>query len=166
MLLKHERFFMSPQEELIQHLHPILSFLSTNPISSTLEEKLKAHFPLQSEYMQTIKRLCVTGSINGWLCPRKGQDLTYGRLIKTSPETFDFGIDTVTMSSVGPGHTHPHGEIDLCFTMDGHPTFDNNPEGWTIYEPNTWHIPTVTGGTMVILYFLPNGAISFGPKPT
>ena len=60
--------------------------------------------------------------------------------------------------------THPNGEVDLCFTVDGNPTFDGNAPGWTVYEPGSWHVPSVADGVMDILYFLPGGAIKFGPK--
>ena len=69
------------------------------------------------------------------------------------------------MSAPGPGHTHPNGEIDLCFAVDGAPTFDGHPPGWTVYPPGSWHVPTVAGGVMDILYFLPGGAIRFEPQP-
>ena len=68
------------------------------------------------------------------------------------------------MNGPGLAHTHPNGEIDLCFAMDGDPRFDGHPEGWVVYGPGSWHVPTVTGGTMAILYFLPSGAIAFGPQ--
>jgi hypothetical protein len=70
------------------------------------------------------------------------------------------------MAKPGPGHTHPNGEIDLCFAVSGAPRFDGNAPGWTVYPPNSWHVPTVEGGVMDILYFLPGGAIRFEPKPT
>ena len=56
----------------------------------------------------------------------------------------------------------------LCFaltTVDGAPTFDGHPPGWTVYPPGSWHVPTVAGGVMDILYFLPGGAIRFEPQP-
>ena len=65
----------------------------------------------------------------------------------------------------GMAHTHPGGEFDLCFAVSGSPTFDGRPEGWTVYAPGSWHVPTVQGGVMDILYFLPAGAMKFGPQP-
>ena len=55
--------------------------------------------------------------------------------------------------------------MDLCFALDGDPTFDGNPPGWTVYGPESWHVPTVADGTMAILYFLPGGAIRFEERP-
>ena len=65
------------------------------------------------------------------------------------------------MSSPGPMHAHPNGEIDLCFALDGEPTFDGHPPGWVVFRPGSKHIPTVVGGPMLILYLLPGGAIEF-----
>ena len=63
----------------------------------------------------------------------------------------------------GPKHRHPNGEIDLCFTLRGEARFDGRPEGWVVYGQDTTHVPTVRDGQMLILYFLPGGAIEFLP---
>ncbi|MEC7947559.1 MAG: DUF4863 family protein, partial [Myxococcota bacterium] len=89
----------------------------------------------------------------------------FGRLTKATTASRGFSIDAVDMNGPGPGHVHPNGEVDLCFALDGAPTFDGNPPGWTSYAPGSWHVPTVAGGRMAILYFLPDGAIRFGPRP-
>ena len=52
-------------------------------------------------------------------------------------------------------------EIDLCLALEGSPTFDGRPPGWLVLPPGSRHVPTVTGGDMAILYFLPDGAITF-----
>ena len=156
---------MSQKLELLEALQPILDFLGESSIDSSLQPALQKMFPLHNPTMKEIKKLVLEGITSGWLCPRAGKDLTYGRLTKANVNTNNFGIDTVDMVGSGPGHTHPNGEVDLCFTVEGNPLFDGNPEGWTVYEKDTWHIPTVSGGRMAILYFLPEGAIAFGPKP-
>ena len=56
------------------------------------------------------------------------------------------------------------GEFDLCFALSGAPTFDGHPPGWVVLPPNSWHVPTVAGGRMAILYFLPGGAFQMGPE--
>lgn len=155
---------MSDKDQLLSALQPILDFLQKKQLTHALRAELQAHFPIESDYMQTLKNNCIIGIQDGWLCPREGKDLRYGRLAKTSEATHHFGIDTVDMIATGPGHTHPNGEVDLCFALEGSPTFDGNPEGWTVYEKASWHIPTVSNGRMAIIYFLPNGAIAFGPK--
>ena len=43
--------------------------------------------------------------------------------------------------------------------------FDGHAEGWTVYPSGSWHVPSVAGGVMDILYFLPGGAIRFEADP-
>jgi hypothetical protein len=90
----------------------------------------------------------------------KGSPVRFSRVQKAA-DAAAFSVDAVHMSWVGAGHTHPNGEFDLCFVVEGEPSFDLQPEGWTVYGKDTWHEPTVRGGVMDILYFLPGGAIRF-----
>jgi hypothetical protein len=114
--------------------------------------------------MQRIRDLVRAGVQAGWLAERGDPGLRFGRFAKAeSPE--GHSIDIVAMSIAGPGHEHPNGEIDLCFAVEGEPTFDGHAEGWVVYGKGSYHVPTVAGGTMDIVYFLPGGAIRFGPAP-
>jgi len=151
---------------LIEAIQPICARIrSLDLYKNDCKEILDTEFPLHR--LSHIRTLVQQGLEEGWLCPRGGGDLSYGRLQKsTSPAIL--GVDTVDMNGIekdclGPGHEHPNGEIDLCFNISGNPNFDGHPEGWTVYPPKSWHIPTVTNGRMAILYFLPQGAIRFGP---
>ena len=84
------------------------------------------------------------------------------RPVKPGPESHGYSVDAVVMDSiVGPKHTHTNGEIDLCFAQEGDPRFDGHPAGWVVFGPGTTHRPTVRDGRMLILYFLPGGAIEF-----
>ena len=157
---------MTNKQELLRALQPILEFLEGKEFTPELERELQERFPLESAHMQRVKINCMEGLKYDWLCPREGDKLRYGRLAKSSETINHIGIDTVEMNDVVPGHTHPLGEVDHCFAVQGKPLFDGNPEGWTVYGKNSWHIPTVTDGTMAILYFLPQGAIQFKAKPT
>ena len=65
------------------------------------------------------------------------------------------------MNGPGPRHRHPDGEVSYCLAMDGEPTFDGRPPGWVVLPPDSNHVPTVEGGTMLIAYLLPGGAIEF-----
>ena len=126
------------------------------------QDILNAKFPIQD--LETIKKMIVDGIEEGWFSPYEGKDLTYGRLCKAEHNK-NVSIETVVMTSTGPGHVHPMGEFDLCFALDGEPTFDGYKEGWVVYPPTSWHVPTVTGGKMAILYFLPEGSIQFQKHP-
>ena len=87
--------------------------------------------------------------------------MRWSRIFGDSEDSCGLSADAVLMSVPGPRHAHPNGEIDLCFAVDGAPEFDGNPPGWTVYAPGSEHVPTVTGGTMLILYLLPQAAIRF-----
>ena len=152
---------------LLQALDPIIKTLDTLDLNRPDEARqtLTERYPLDSTELATVIDLVKDGIDGGWLCPRSGGGLRYGRAAKASAATYGFGIDTVDMTGAGPGHTHPTGEIDLCIPLEGTPTFDGNPPGWTVYSAGSWHVPTVSGGRMGILYFLPGGAIRFEPNP-
>jgi hypothetical protein len=80
---------------------------------------------------------------------------------KAGPATSGFSIDVVHMSGPGPRHRHPNGEVNFCLALDGAPRFDGEPPGWVVLPPGSSHVPAVTGGTMLIVYLLPQGAIEF-----
>lgn len=98
---------------------------------------------------------------DGRVCDRGEPSLRWSRLAKASPATRDFSIDLVWMSAPGPEHVHPRGEINLCWAVEGAPRFDGQPPGWVVFPPGSRHVPTVTGGRMLIAYFLPGGAMEF-----
>jgi hypothetical protein len=157
----------SPREALLAALAPVLEQVKhldlTDPVSA--RDSLAGTLPLAGAVVQDIRTRVLEGLADGWLCPHENGAVRYGRVAKAGRDHPHFGVDAVLMHTPGPGHTHPEGEVDLCFALDGAPTFDGNPPGWTVYGPGSWHVPTVAGGTMAILYFLPDGAIVFEERP-
>ena len=157
---------MSDADALRALLVPVLDRLAdVDPGDAALAGRLNAELPVDSPALREIRAAVVAGLEAGWLTPREAGDVRFGRLAKATDESRGFSIDAVDMDGAGPGHTHPNGEIDLCFDLEGTPQFDGNPPGWTVYGPGSWHVPTVVGGRMAILYFLPGGAIRFEAKP-
>ncbi len=103
-----------------------------------------------------------TAHATGALTPRTQGDVRFGRLAKPGEATFGFSIDIVEMAGPAVGsHLHPAGEFDLCLALDGDPRFDGRAAGWVVYPPGSRHVPVVTGGRMLIAYFLPGGAVHF-----
>lgn len=153
-------------QELQDALAPIVDFLDgLDPASADAAEVLNKEFPIAGDAMTSLARLVAKGVTDKSLCDREGgPGVTYSRVGKAIGKS-EFTIDAVRMDRPGPGHSHPSGEFDVCFVAEGEPLFDGQAPGWTVYGPGTWHVPTVSGGTMNILYFLPGGAIQFGPKP-
>ncbi|MFM1872258.1 MAG: hypothetical protein RL398_1680 [Planctomycetota bacterium] len=105
-----------------------------------------------------LRAAAVANIASDWLLPKAANGIRFGRVAK---DLAGFVVDAVLMDISGPRHRHPNGEIDLCFATAGEPRFDGHPEGWVVYGKDSVHVPTVTGGQMLILYFLPGGAIEF-----
>ncbi|MBK7645555.1 MAG: DUF4863 family protein [Planctomycetes bacterium] len=85
----------------------------------------------------------------------------WGRAAKATPETLEQSIDVVVMNGPGPLHRHPLGEVNYCVALEGAPNFDGQEPGWVVFPPESRHVPTVSAGTMLIVYLLPKGQIEF-----
>jgi len=156
---------MTEKSALLEALSTIIETISTGaPQNDSEAVRLNQAFPIGCDTLMEIKAALITGKKEGWLTPNGEGGMCWGRLSKATPQTNNLSIDAVYMEHAGPGHTHPSGEYDLCFAVDGDPKFDGHSEGWVVYPPGSWHIPTVTGGSMIILYFLPDGSIKFGGR--
>ena len=153
---------MADRAALLAALAPVIDAVAdTDPADPTAADQLQARLP--PDLLAPIAALVRQGADEGWLCPRGEEGMRFGRISKPSPETRDLAIDAVDMTRPGPAHTHPRGEINLCVALDGQPTFDGRAPGWVVLPPGSWHVPTVSGGRMAILYFLPGGAWQAGP---
>jgi hypothetical protein len=158
---------MSDAQSLLRSLQPLLTAIGNlDPSDPGAREVLQTRFPLDHPTLRDVRSHIDLGLQEGWLCPREAGGIRFGRLTKATEDSHDLSVDAVEMAGPGPGHTHPAGEFDLCFALDGDPRFEGEPAGWVVLPPGSWHVPTVTGGRMAILYFLPQGAIEFGPRPT
>lgn len=154
---------MATKDALIAELSPLAAFVATLDLSKASEAQaaLATTFPLAS--LAPVAALAREARDEGWLTPREATPtLRFGRLAKPSPSTHNLSIDVVDMSGAGAPHTHPNGEVSLCFTESGQPKFCGEPEGWVVVPPGSRHTPEVTDGHMLILYFLPEGAMTWG----
>jgi len=97
----------------------------------------------------------------GRIAERGELPVKWGRVAKAAPESEGFSIDVVLMNGPGPRHRHPRGEVNYCIALDGQPTFDGQAPGWVVLPPDSAHVPTVAGGTMLIVYLLPGGAVEW-----
>jgi hypothetical protein len=136
--------------------------LEGRPIEPGLAVSLEALYPSDGPWFREMEALCRQGCAEGWLCAREAGGIRYGRPVRPGPSTHGFSVDVVEMSTVvGPHHRHPNGEIDLVMPADHEAAFDGIHRGWKVYGPGSAHHPTVTGGSALILYLLPDGAIEF-----
>lgn len=151
---------MSSKEAFVSLVTPLVQKLAGKDLgdAKAVRTQLERDLPLRDALVASVRAAAEEGMREGWLLPKENAGIKFGRVAK---DVLGFSIDAVWMQGSGPKHRHPDGEIDLCFALDGDPRFDGNPQGWTVYGPDSTHVPTVRGGTMLILYFLPGGKIEF-----
>ncbi len=152
-----------PKEEIAEALLPVFEALrGADPGDAGLAERLRREFPMDGRVVGTVRARAERGVQEGWLCDREAGGVRFSRPVKPSDATAGFSVDAVVMDRVaGPKHTHPNGEINLCFAQEGAPRFCGHEEGWVAFPPGSTHVPRVDGGRMLILYLLPGGAIHF-----
>ena len=118
-------------------------FDPAGPAAEELAERLRGHLE------------------RGEVADRGELPVRWGRIAKASDETHGYSVDVVYMTGPGPRHRHPKGEIDYAIALDGSPTFDGQAPGWVVLGEDSVHVPTVEGGGMLVVYFLPEGQIEF-----
>lgn len=133
----------------------------TRPAAARAE--VTRRFDPQGPAAQALGAQLIAAFEAGQIATRGEWPVRFGRVSKALPETLDHSIDVVVMTGPGPRHRHPGGELDFCVTMEGQPTFDGQGPGWVVYGPESTHVPTVSGGKMLIVYLLPGGQIDFNP---
>ena len=136
--------------------------LQGRALDAALDEWLNRDHGAGSATYAAIKRGCVAGVADGWLCKHEGSGIRYGRVFKPADDLHGFSVDVVDMKDIaGPHHRHPLGEIDLLMPIEGEALFDGRPAGWVVYPPGSAHHPTVSQGRALVLYLLPQGSIEF-----
>ena len=145
-----------------QSIAGLTAELAGRPLDRALERWLnETHGPGSTTY-ETLKRDCVEGASEGWLCQREAGGIRYGRVFPADDDLHRFSVDVVDMKDVvGPHHRHPNGEIDLVMPLEGDARFDTRAAGWCVYPPGSAHRPTVSSGRALVLYLLPEGSIEF-----
>ena len=139
----------------------IVSFIGARALGSALQEALNQRFPAQGQVYASLLGTCKTAIAEGWMCAREAEGIRYGRVFKPQ-DLGGYSVDVVDMHDMqGPHHRHPKGEIDLIMPLTVGATFDDHEAGWLVYEPQSAHYPTVSGGQALVLYLLPQGAIEF-----
>ena len=133
--------------------------ISGREVSGALADELNARFPADGATFKSIQAACEAAVAEGWMCDREMGGIRFGRVIK---DVDGFSVDVVRMKDVvGPHHRHPNGEVDMVMPLSGDAKFDGSGAGWVVYEPDSAHKPTVSGGEALVLYLLPGGAIEF-----
>ena len=152
------------KEQLEQALAPVFAALrGAEPNDGTkLADRLLRELPITGPVVAAVRTAAMAGVREGWLCDRENAGVRFSRPFKPTDATAGYSVDAVVMDRIaGPKHTHTNGEINLCFTEEGDAKFCGHREGWVVFPRGSTHGPVVTDGRMLILYFLPGGAIQF-----
>jgi len=153
---------MSSQQAFADVVTTITARISGKKLNGDLQEFMDANFPPGGEAFDDLATLCRQGIDEGWLCNCEQGGIRFGRIIKPGPDSNGFSVDVVQMQDIaGPYHGHPNGEIDMIIPESADAEFDGQGQGWLVYEGETEHYPTVSGGKAIVLYLLPDGAIDF-----
>lgn len=158
---------MNSQKAFSDAVATITARIAGKAVDGKLESFLNESFPPGGEAFDDLAELCRQGIDEGWLCNNEHGGIRYGRVIKQGPATSGFSVDVVLMENIkGPYHGHPLGEIDMIIPETAEAKFDGQGQGWKVYEPKSEHFPTVTDGSAIVLYLLPQGEIDFKRKPS
>jgi hypothetical protein len=153
------------QTALLAVLRDVLARISPISLASPreAEKAIERAVPMYGPMMARAEALARKGVAAGWLVPRSGgPKVRYGRLAK---DFAGYSVDFVLMEGSAAGHTHVDGEINFGWAWSGKPYFDGHPPGWVVFPPGSHHVPIVTGGEMLLLYFLPGGRVAWDPPP-
>ncbi|HEX5051790.1 MAG TPA: DUF4863 family protein [Planctomycetota bacterium] len=148
------------KEQFVDLLRPLATALRAVDVDGPDgAARAEAVAPFDGAVVASVRQAALASIESPWLLPKAQAGIRFGRVVK---DLEGFSVDAVLMDVPGPRHRHPNGEIDLCMATKGEPTFDGHPAGWVVYGTGSVHVPTVRAGEMLILYFLPGGAIEFG----
>ncbi|MBK8266178.1 MAG: DUF4863 family protein [Nannocystis sp.] len=157
------------RDALLSLLDPVLATIAalapagchTPAERAALASALDESFPVDGAVVTAIGEAIERGIAEGWLCDRGEVDARFSRLGKASAASHGLSIDVVRLRGPGARHMHPKGEVTLGFAVEGAPTFEGRPPGWVFMPPGSSHVPEVVGGRMNLIYFLPEGAVSW-----
>lgn len=146
-------------------LDPISTFVAGLDAARPREAEaaLNARFPATSAEIQDLRTAAFAALAAGAICNRGDAKVRFSRVVKPEHDPGGCSVDAVSMDdAAGPAHTHTKGEFCLCFADTGSPTFEGRGDTWIVMPRGSRHVPTVKGGRMLILYWLPEGAVVWG----
>lgn len=163
-----------PRVALLRDLAPILDVVAALPLdgcgdheaAARLAARLQERLPAEGPAAQAVGAALRRGIEEGWLCDRGEPSARFSRIAKPGPDTRELSIDVVCLEGPALRHGHPRGEVTLGLPYDPAASgsrFDGHPPGWVVMPAGSTHVPTVTGPRMVLLYFLPGGAVDWQP---
>ncbi|WP_423200261.1 DUF4863 domain-containing protein [Cupriavidus sp. H19C3] len=157
----------STREQLKREAIRLLATVKDRPLGAETEVWLNRTYPPGSELYESLAALIRAGEQEGWACNIEitGPEYRRSPVYAASDETFGFSINSVYMDNlIGQYHAHPNGEINMIVPLDPGAKFCGQGAGWTAPDPASEHFPEVSGGRAIMLYFLPNGEITYNGK--
>jgi hypothetical protein len=165
---------LEPRLALLRDLAPLIDVVAALPLddcadhdaAARLAARLQERLPAEGPGVQAVGAALRRGVQDGWLCDRGETNARFSRVAKAGPDTRALSVDVVALEGPAVRHRHPRGEVTLGFPFDPDTTgsrFDGHPPGWVVMPAGSTHVPTVTGPRMVLLYFLPGGAVEWQP---
>lgn len=162
-------------ERVMDLLPPMLAKVAELDPASASDDAARAQllaaledaFPVDGEAVRSLGEALTAGVADGSICNRGEDTARFSRLAKATDATHGLSIDVVSLQGAALEHTHPKGEVTLGFAAteaDGAARFDGHPPGWVFMPPGSRHVPTVEGGRMFLIYFLPDGAVTWHPE--
>jgi len=155
--------------EMMQAVRELLDFIGGRPLGPELEAALNERYGAHTEGYARLLALLRRGMGEGWSCYAEidGPDYRRGRIAHASPDTDGFTVESGCLRDV-PGHYHRHplGEINMIGPVDETGRFCGAGAGWKVLPPDSSHFPTVTGGMVTMLFFLPGGQIEYRNPPS
>lgn len=151
---------MDNHDTLVQTMAPFASVVSSLDLTDRDAATRALDAAFSEDQLRALGDAMRAAHAAGTLTPRVANPtVSFGRVARPSAETHGCSIDAVDMKGAGPGHTHPRGEVSYCVPLADTPEFEGVRAGWAVMAAGSHHIPAVSGGRMLIVYFLPGGEV-------
>lgn len=174
---------MDKREELIKLSSGFTDEVKNLTAGTEVEQWLNKKYGPGSDLYERLAYLIKAGIEEGWAANIEidGQRYRRSRICEPSAETNHFSITAVFMDSGskdpsraeevyrGQYHAHPYGEINMVVPLnEGAQLMGPNGwcgSGWTAPAPGSHHYPEAKGGSLIALFYLPAGRISYDIEP-
>lgn len=170
---------MDKREELLKLSVGFTDEIKNMTAGNEVEQWLNTKYGPGSELYERLAVLIKAGIEEGWAANIEidGKHYRRSRICEPSPETNYFSITAVFLDSGstdpadaekvfrGQYHAHPYGEMNMVIPLNqGAQLMGPNgwcKAGWTSPGPGSHHYPEVKGGSLIALFYLPAGRISY-----
>jgi hypothetical protein len=86
----------------------------------------------------------------------------FSHIADASGRTHDFAVECTLQEGAGLRTDLPRGKLVFAVAVSGSPRIDGHPPGWIAVPPAQNQTDTVTGGSALLVHFIPGNAIAWG----